>query len=138
MNNMNNNRRHIEQCNSSKICCSCGSICSMQCEEKGKFTSIAYSIKLSSQGKASILFDSADCLNFTISVVNISNSSMQGHLELSPDGCYFITDRCNSLKMIEPCKLEIFLGVIFIRYTAIVLVGKPCSEAMVYIQSQNL
>ncbi|HEX3022948.1 MAG TPA: DUF6385 domain-containing protein [Lachnospiraceae bacterium] len=135
---MNSNYRDMMQGRNSKMSCGCGYICTMQDEKIGQFYSTSYCIKLSSHGKAMITFDSSQFTLFTISVLNRSQSKINAHLELSPDGYHFNKDLYNSTQTIEPGEVRLFPGVIFIRYTAIVLQGNPCAEAAVYVQSQNI
>ncbi|SFR59235.1 DUF6385 domain-containing protein [Anaeromicropila populeti] len=107
-------------------------------EKKGKFGSYRYRIMLTQEGKAKILFDCSNCSLFTISVMNISCKQMEAHLELSPDGFYFNTDNNFSKRKIKKGKMELFPGIIFMRYTAIVIEGFPYTEAEIYIQCQYI
>lgn len=108
----------------------------ISCEEKAYYRGLTFKIRLSSRGKGTIVFNTSLAKVYTIAVVNQDKHNLEGYLEISPDGMHYMRDESDS-KIIETKKMQIFIGAIFTKYTALVLEGSPYMEATVLFQTQS-
>lgn len=104
-------------------------------ENKNKFVSLTYKIRLSDEGLGNIVFNTSLLTLFTIGIQNSTTGSIIGYLEVSPDKCHYKIDPGN-IVVIEEGELELLVGRIFLKYTAIKVEGNPNEIVYVYFQGQ--
>ncbi|MEF9951125.1 MAG: DUF6385 domain-containing protein [Clostridium sp.] len=103
-------------------------------DKEGKFVSKKTVVKLSPNGVAKIVYNSANFTIYTIVVENCSKEPLTGIVGASPDNKIFRFDPL--IHEIQPATIEAFVSSIFLKYTAIEIKGNPGAEICVYFQGQ--
>lgn len=103
-------------------------------DKEGKFVSKKTVVRLSPDGVAKIVYNSANFTIYTIVVENPSKEALTGRVGASPDNRIFRYDPL--VHEILPSTIEAFVSSIFLKYTVIEVNGKPGTEICVYFQGQ--
>lgn len=104
-------------------------------ECNGRFISASYRVRLSPSGKGGIVFNISQIKEFTIAVENDTNEIIEGYLAVSPNQHRYKMEP-GAKTSIESEKLGVFVGKIFLKYTAIELEGPANGIAHIYFQGQ--
>lgn len=107
----------------------------LNCEHKDKFISVTCNLRLSDQGRGGIVFNISQLELFTIAVKNYNGVKIQGYLEVSPDRYSYKMEPGSKIE-IEPSALGVFVGKIFLKYSAIEIEGPANGIVSIFFQGQ--